>query len=76
MFGKLSWDSVNTIEDTFVYPIVDAIGKIPGVNNVASIYWIVKIIFRIMFYGFLACLLASVTGTKKAIDKKMRWAQR
>ena len=75
MFGKLSWDWISSIEDAVVYPIVDAIGKLPFIDNVANIYWFVKLLFRIVVYGFLACMIASMLGIKKAIDKRMRWAQ-
>ena len=70
------YNAVDKIEDFVIFPIADAIGRLPFVNNIAPHYMTLQIIWRILFYGFLACMIASLTGTKKYIDKKMRWAQR
>ena len=45
-------------------------------GTTTSLYIILKYVVRLVVYGFLACVIASLTGTKKYIDKKMRWAQR
>ena len=45
-------------------------------GTTTSLYIALKYVVRLVVYGFLACVLASITGTKKYIDKKMRWAQR
>jgi len=45
-------------------------------GTTTSLYIFLKYIVRLVVYGFIACVLASITGTKRYIDKKMRWAQR
>ena len=45
-------------------------------GTTTSLYISLKYVVRLLVYGFLACVLASITGTKKYIDKKMKWAQR
>lgn len=40
------------------------------------LYWSLMILSKLIIWGGLACILASITGTKKYIDKKMKWAQR
>jgi hypothetical protein len=45
-------------------------------GTTTSLYITLKYVVRLVVYGFLACVIASLTGTKKYIDKKMRWAQR
>ena len=45
-------------------------------GTTTSLYISLKYVVRLVVYGFLACVIASLTGTKRYIDSKMKWAQR
>jgi hypothetical protein len=50
--------------------------KALGGNPHPVIYWSVLTLTKLIIWGGLACILASITGAKRYIDKKMKWAQR
>ena len=47
----------------------------PSSWNFAPAAIAVQFAVKIVVYGFLACVIASLLGVKKAIDKRMKWAQ-
>lgn len=59
----------------FTYLVAPILQLVNPNGNTTGAYIAVRTFARMLVYGFLACLVASLLGVKKMIDKKMRWAQ-
>ena len=67
--------SIYTYITAFNSKVDEVIISALGGNPHPVIYWSVLTLTKLIIWGGLACILASITGTKRYIDKKMKWAQ-
>lgn len=70
------------MESLYLY-ITDFNSKVDGIiisalggNPHPVIYWSVLTLTKLIIWGALSCILASLLGVKKNIDKLFKWAQR
>lgn len=67
---------VSYIQELLFQLIAPVQQKVFPQGTTTTLYISLKFVVRLLVYGFMACVIASLTGTKGYIDKKMRWAQR
>lgn len=68
--------SIYTYIAEFNFKVDSAIVSALGGNPPVWIYFSVLTITKLIIWGGLACILASLLGVKKNIDKLFKWAQR
>ena len=68
--------SIYTYITAFNSKVDEVIISALGGNPHPVIYWSVLTLTKLIIWGALSCILASLLGVKKNIDRLFKWAQR